>query len=213
MYNIRERTLPTGVSQEQLAVLASKGDMGAYEELFNSVRPLLYKKAHGYAKTSGRYDVDDIFGFGCEAFMKAVNDFEIDRGLKFTTLLGTYFFNYYHSRFYEKERRSRKYESITRLEDTVGVGDNGDELTLLPTLVGEGHDGSQLYINDILEAFDLVLLTATERDRDIIDLHINQKVKQHDIADKYDISKSTVSKVIKDFRRKLKTELKKLDLI
>ena len=213
MYNIKERTYPKGNSQEQLVVLAREGNTEAYEELFNSVRPLLYKKANEYARTSGRYDVDDIFGFGCEAFVKAVNDFESERGLKFVTMLGTYFFNYYHSRFYEKERRSRKYESIKRLEDTVGFAPSGDEITLLSTLEGSYQDSSDLYVDDIINAFNDILSSVSERDKDIVDLHINKGIGQQAIADKYGISNRTVSKIVNDFRRKLRVQLKKLDLI
>lgn len=200
------------LTNEQLALKAQQGDTEAYEQLFIQVERFLRKKAYDYSTTSFTYDADDIFGFGCEAFVKAVSDFDPSKG-KFITVLGFYFFNYYHSRYSRRERAHRKYESLKGLDDTAHIGDNGKTVTFLDLVGGENWDDTGLHISAIVKEFNNILSTFSDRDQMIVIKVILDKRLQREVAQEVGLEQASVSRIVVKFRKQLETHFKNLDLI
>lgn len=195
-------------TNEELAILAKHGDNQAIEDLFKQVQNFIYSRAIQLSMSSNIYDTDDVFGIGCEAFMKAVKFYNPNRGTKFITVLGTYMFNLYGSRYYEKEARSRKYTMSINLEDVIAhTGRDGSiPVTLGDTLESTPYDESPLYMGAYEEAINKVMMEIPEHHREVVKLHVLEGKLQREVKAITGVGTSTVSYMGRAFKAKLKAE-------
>ncbi len=68
---------------ETLIKLAQSGDENAKEKLLNGNYPLIKSIVRRFSRKSLEYD--DLYQLGCVGFVKAVNNFSLDYGVKFST--------------------------------------------------------------------------------------------------------------------------------
>lgn len=68
---------------ETLIRLAQSGDEEAKEKLLNGNYPLIKSIVRRFARKSLEYD--DLYQLGCVGFVKAINNFSLDYGVKFST--------------------------------------------------------------------------------------------------------------------------------
>ena len=68
---------------ETLIKLAQSGDENAKEKLLNGNYPLIKSIVRRFSRKSLEYD--DLYQLGCVGFVKAINNFSLDYGVKFST--------------------------------------------------------------------------------------------------------------------------------
>lgn len=188
-------------------------------ELFNGNKELGRKKLiehnlrlviHIAKKYEGCGEIqDDLFSIGTIGLIKAVDSFSNDKGVKIAT---------YAARCIENEmlmhlRANKKNFQIASLSDSIGTDKEGDELTLMDVIM-DNKDSivDQLKHKDRLNLLACNLNILDDKEKEIIDLRygINGvELTQKEIAKKFNISRSYVSRIEKRALIKLLNQIKK----
>ena len=152
---------------------------------------------------------DDLFSIGTIGLIKAVDSFSNDKGVKIAT---------YAAKCIENEmlmhlRSNKRNYQVASLSESIGTDKEGDDITLMD-VISDNQDSitDQLIHKDRLSilACNLDVLDANEKE--IIDLRygINGKeLTQKEIAKKFKISRSYVSRIEKRALIKLLNQIKK----
>lgn len=146
-------------------------------------------------------DYDDIVQIGMIGLMKAVDTFDESRNFKFTTYAGRVIHNEIRMYF----RKSKKYTKDISMNTVVGEGKNAEELILEDTIqdntlaVSEKIE-QQEYIEYVI---DIILSQFSRRDT-IIFLYQMSGMKQREIAERLQLSRTYISRIISRVQNYLK---------
>ena len=152
---------------------------------------------------------DDLFSIGTVGLIKAVDSFSSDKGVKIAT---------YAAKCIENEmlmhlRSNKRNFQIASLSDSIGTDKEGDEITLMDVIM-DNQDSitDKLIHKDRLNLLSCNLDILDDKEKEIIDLRygINGKeLTQKEIAKKFKISRSYVSRIEKRALIKLFNQIKK----
>lgn len=160
-------------------------------------------------------DMDDYISIGTIGLIKAIDTFNPEKGIRLAT---------YASRCIDNEllmmfRSSKKQSRETSLSEPIGSDKEGNEITLLDVIETE----DEILEDQLFEEEKLRLLkgflyqTLTEREREILlyryGLYGYPEITQREIADKFHISRSYVSRIEKKALSKLKACYEENDLV
>ena len=189
---------------------AMAGDEEAKEIL---VKHNLRLVAHIAKKYANYGDNDELISVGSIGLIKAIESFRPDKGTQLAT---------YASRCIENEilmtmRTSKRYRSNVSLNDSIGVDKEGNELTILDMLSDECSVIDEVENNILMDR--LVKLTRSvldDREYDIIRLRYGLggtgALTQREVAAKFGISRSYVSRIEKHALEKIKAHVDKEEL-
>lgn len=188
-------------------------------ELFNGDRELGRKKliehnlrlvVHISKKYEGNGEIqDDLFSIGTIGLIKAVDSFSCDKGVKIAT---------YAAKCIENEmlmhlRANKKNFQVASLSDSIGTDKEGDEITLMDVIADNSASiTEQLNHKDRMTLLAEHIDILDDKEKEIIDLRygINGKeLTQKEIAKKFNISRSYVSRIEKRALIKLLSQIKK----
>ena len=190
--------------EEQLLMQMREGDASCRNRLIEHNLRLV---AHVVKKYSnGLYEMDDLISIGTIGLIKAVDSFNQEKGIRLAT---------YASRCIENEllmlmRSSKKQSREVSLFDPIGSDKEGNTIHLLDVCVAEEPDlieqmEEQQNLSKLQGYIDKVL---TKREKEIIilryGLYGGREITQREIADRYQISRSYVSRIEKKALKKLK---------
>lgn len=190
-------------AEKQLLDKIAQGDKNAKNEL---IRHNMRLVVHIVKKYTNYGDNDELISVGSIGLIKAVNSFHDGKGTQFAT---------YASRCIENEilmviRAGKKYKNTKSLYEPVSYDKDGNEVTLID-LIGQEDESviskveSRIVQEKLLSVAKKVL---DEREYEIIMLRygINEDkaYTQNEVAEKYDISRSYVSRIEKKALFKLK---------
>ena len=190
-------------AEKQLLDKIAQGDKNAKDEL---IRHNMRLVVHIVKKYTNYGDNDELISVGSIGLIKAVNSFHDGKGTQFAT---------YASRCIENEilmviRAGKKYKNTKSLYEPVSYDKDGNEVTLID-LIGQEDESviskveSRIVQEKLLSVAKKVL---DEREYEIIMLRygINEDkaYTQNEVAEKYDISRSYVSRIVKKALFKLK---------
>lgn len=190
-------------AEKQLLDKIAQGDKNAKDEL---IRHNMRLVVHIVKKYTNYGDNDELISVGSIGLIKAVNSFHDGKGTQFAT---------YASRCIENEilmviRAGKKYKNTKSLYEPVSYDKDGNEVTLID-LIGQEDESviskveSRIVQEKLLSVAKKVL---DEREYEIIMLRygINEDkaYTQNEVAEKYDISRSYVSRIEKKALFKLK---------
>lgn len=155
---------------------------------------------------SSGYDMEDLISIGTIGLIKAVDSFDTSKGIRLAT---------YASRCIDNEllmmmRSNKKTARDVYLYDTIGSDKEGNEISLIDIIEYTDEDVvEKLTLEEQtgkLDAFISQSLTA--REREIIGLryglHDKKPLTQREIAAKFHISRSYVSRIEKKALSKLR---------
>lgn len=157
----------------------------------------------------GDKDMDDLISIGTIGLIKGIDSFDDSKNIRLAT---------YAARCIENEllmmmRSDKKSSKDMYLYDSIGSDKEGNEINLLDIIEYEDEDiVERITMDSYIEKLDMVMKkTLTDREYDIIRLRYgldgdNEKT-QREIADKYGISRSYVSRIEKTALNKLKVRL------
>jgi RNA polymerase sporulation-specific sigma factor len=191
--------------------LSKEGDETARELL---IKHNLRLVAHIAKKYINYPDTDELISVGSIGLIKAINTFEEGKGTQLAT---------YAARCIENEilmllRSGKKHKCNVSLEEPVGIDKDGNEISLIDILTSASDsvfDGveSNILMERLLE---LTKRTLDAREYDIIILRYGLGGKaaltQREVAEKYEISRSYISRIEKRAVEKLRAAIKKEDL-
>ena len=162
------------------------------------------KKYEGCGETQ-----DDLFSIGTIGLIKAVDSFSSDKGVKIAT---------YAAKCIENEilmylRSNKRNFQVASLSDSIGIDKEGDEITLLDVIADNQESiTSQLIHKDRMNLLALNLNVLDDKEKEIINLRYGIKGKeltQKEVAKKFNISRSYVSRIEKRALIKLLNQIKK----
>lgn len=212
-YMTEKSSFPKPLSKEkeqEYLVLSAKGDKDAKEIL---VKHNLRLVAHIAKKYANYGDNDELISIGSIGLIKALESFKSDKGTSLAT---------YASRCIENEilmtmRTTKKHRSNVSLNEPIGVDKDGNELVIMDML-----ESDQNVIEDVENSIMMEKLTAItksvldKREYEIIKMRYGLEntgaLTQREVAKKFNISRSYVSRIEKKALEKIKKSVNKEDL-
>ncbi len=213
-YVTEKSSFPKPLSKEKEKEYLEKSAQGDKEAKEILVKHNLRLVAHIAKKYSNYGDNDELISIGSIGLIKAIESFKPDKGTQLAT---------YASRCIENEilmtmRTSKKHRSNVSLNEPIGVDKDGNELVIMDMLcddcsVIEDVENS-IMMEKLLRITKAVL---DEREYEIIRLRYGLggcgALTQREVAKKFDISRSYVSRIEKKALEKIKHSVNKEDLI
>lgn len=155
--------------------------------------------AHIVKKYSQSADIDDLISIGTIGLVKGVDSFDAQKNTRLAT---------YAARCVENEvlmflRHERKFNSQLSLSEPIGFDAEGNEISLMDILVGDGEDVCDKVDRSekIKKLFEKVRQIKDEREKEIIYLRYGlwgrEPLTQKEVAKKLGISRSYVSRIEK----------------
>ena len=196
--------------EQEYLVLSAKGDKDAKEIL---VKHNLRLVAHIAKKYANYGDNDELISIGSIGLIKAVESFKSDKG----TSLATYASRCIENEILMTTRTTKKHRSNVSLNEPIGVDKDGNELVIMDML-----ESDQNVIEDVENAIMMEKLTAItksvldKREYEIIKMRYGLEntgaLTQREVAKKFNISRSYVSRIEKKALEKIKKSVNKEDL-
>ena len=188
------------------------GDQQAKNILIERNLRLVAHLARKYS--SSGLDNEDLISIGTIGLIKGISSFKAEKGAKLAT---------YAARCIENEilmsmRSSKKFQNEVSINDKIGMDCEGNEITLMDILEDTEPEVSEKVSLKIETAkmYDKMKETLTEREAEIIALRFGlggcEEKTQHQIAQKFGISRSYVSRIEKKALLKLGAAMQKKDL-
>lgn len=162
------------------------------------------KKYEGCGETQ-----DDLFSIGTIGLIKAVDSFSANKGVKIAT---------YAAKCIENEilmhlRANKRNFQVASLSDSIGKDKDGDEITLMDVIMDNQQSVTEKLIHkDRLSILSNNLSVLDEKEKEIISLRYGMNGKeltQKEVAKKFNISRSYVSRIEKRALIKLLNQIKK----
>ncbi len=213
-YMTEKSSFPKPLSKEkeqEYLLLSASGDKNAKEIL---VKHNLRLVAHIAKKYANYGDNDELISIGSIGLIKAIESFKSDKGTSLAT---------YASRCIENEilmtmRATKKHRSNVSLNEPIGVDKDGNELVIMDML-----ESDQNVIDDVENSIMMEKLTQItkaaldEREYQIIKMRYGLEnsaaLTQREVAKKFDISRSYVSRIEKKALDKIKKSVSKEDIL
>lgn len=190
---------------------AEEGDPEAVELL---IKHNLRLVAHIAKKYSNYPDTDELISIGSIGLIKAIRTYKAGKG----TQLATYAAKCIENEILMTLRVNKKHRSNVSLSDPVGTDREGNELTLIDLLSSE-DDGvisdveNRMLIEKIME---LTKSCLDEREYLIIKmrygLNNTPQLTQREVAEKFNISRSYISRIEKKALNKIKAAIVENDI-
>ena len=191
--------------EEEYVRLAEQGDKEAKEIL---IKHNLRLVAHIAKKYANYGDNDELISVGSIGLIKAVDSFKTGRGTQLAT---------YASRCIENEilmtlRVTKKHRQSVSLSDPIGVDKDGNELTIMDMLSEGGSVIEDVESNILMEKLgEITSRCLTDREYEIVKMRYGlggvPALTQREVATKFGISRSYVSRIEKHALAKIKERL------
>lgn len=196
---------PLTAKEEQECLKRYKaGDMEAKNCLIEKNLRLVAHIVKKYGN-SGR-EQEELISVGIVGLVKAVNTFNVEKGHKLVT---------YAAKCIENEilmllRSEKKQGREVSLYEPIGTDKEGNEINLLDIMESEETDIIERmeFSGNVRKMYELIDKVLTPREKEIIalryGLYRNKPVTQREIAKRFGISRSYVSRIEKKALEKLK---------
>lgn len=212
-YVQNKSSFPMPLSHEKEAEyvrLAAQGDEQATEVL---IKHNLRLVAHIAKKYANYPDSDELISVGSIGLIKAIRSYSPDKG----TQLATYAAKCIENEILMVLRANKKNKNNVSLNDTVGTDKEGNEISLIDLISPEGDTvindvESRLLIEKIME---LIKNLLDDREYEIVrmryGLNDTPALTQKEVAEKFGISRSYISRIEKKAIQKIRDSIAKSD--
>lgn len=207
-YVTDKSSFPKPLSKEKEVEYILKAEHGDEEAKEILIKHNLRLVAHIAKKYSNYGDNDELISVGSIGLIKAVNSFNHTKGTQLAT---------YASRCIENEilmtmRVTKKHRSNVSLNEPVGVDRDGNELTIMDMLAEAGSVIDDVESNILMERLlEITGKCLNEREYEIIRLRYGlggaPALTQREVAAKFGISRSYVSRIEKHALGKIKANI------
>lgn len=207
-------SFPKPLSKEKEQEYLKKSANGDKEAKEILVKHNLRLVAHIAKKYANYGDNDELISIGSIGLMKAIESFKSDKGTSLAT---------YASRCIENEilmtmRTSKKHRSNVSLNEPIGVDKDGNELVIMDMLESDRNVIEDVENSIMMEKLSQITKSALdEREYQIIKLRYGLEntgaLTQREVAKKFNISRSYVSRIEKKALEKIQKSVNKDDLM
>ncbi|MNW28120.1 RNA polymerase sigma-35 factor precursor [compost metagenome] len=200
--NIDLPKAPTPEENDLLLRKAKNGDMQAKDEFFlRNYRLVMYiaKKFQGFKGLSE----DERLSASQLGFVKAYEGFDLSRDVKFAT---------FATRCMENEilmtqRKEKRHEGVLNLETPVAQDFDGNEMLLVDMIpVDQSAEFNRIENKgaaaDLINAYKKQYGVHGQRDLEMFLLSVTGELTQHELSDKYGITQSYISRILKKVQAK-----------
>lgn len=213
-YVTQKSSFPKPLSKEKEALYLQKSAQGDKEAKEILVKHNLRLVAHIAKKYANYGDNDELISIGSIGLIKAIESYKSDKGTQLAT---------YASRCIENEilmtmRQTKKHRSNVSLNEPIGVDKDGNELVIMDMLEADTSVIDDVENSIMMEK--LIKITKSvldEREFAIIRLRYGLggigALTQREVAQKFNISRSYVSRIEKKALDKIKRSVNKEDLV
>lgn len=210
----RNNSFPRPLSPErekEYIALAEKGDEKAKEIL---IKHNLRLVVHIVKKYTNYPDSDELISVGSIGLIKAINSYTSKKG----TQLATYAARCIENEILMTLRANKKHQGDVSLYDAVGVDKEGNEITLIDLL----HTDEDVIFSSVEKTLltdklnKLIKNVLDDREYQIIKLRYglggNGALTQREVAVRFDISRSYISRIEKKALSKIREAVKREEL-
>lgn len=197
---------PLSTKEEQWYLQACRnGDKQARDILIERNLRLVAHIVKKYS--SPDKDTEDLISIGTIGLIKAIDTFKLDKGIRLATYASCCIENELLMLF----RSEKKLSKDVYMSDPIGSDKEGNEINLLDVLEGEFTDvvEEMTLHENIQKLYIYMKQVLTSREQEIIILRYGlfqkRELTQREIAAKYGISRSYVSRIEKRALGKLKS--------
>ena len=193
--------------EEELFKRFQEGDMEARDELIESNLRLVAYVVKKYRKENK--DSEDFISIGTIGLIKAVNSFDPSKKIR----LATYAVRCIENEILMVIRAEKKLVNEVSLEEPIGKDAEGNEISLIDILA---NDEESVFLEALKgihqqKLYGAISSCLTKREKEIILLRYGlldkNPMPQREVAKKYGISRSYVSRIEKRALEKLKEAL------
>jgi len=182
--------------EERYIELAQKGDKNARSELIEHNLRLVAHIVKKFEKNVS--DSDDLISIGTIGLIKGVDSYSFQKGTKLTTYVARCIENEILMHF----RSNKKNSKNVSMNETIGYDKEGNEISLIDIMQCQEEDFLEdLHTKDNIALLNQYIDVLTEREKEIIieryGLYNHEELTQKDIAKKFKISRSYVSRIEK----------------
>lgn len=182
-----------------------EGDIEARNELIERNLRLVAYIVKKYS--TGEKNNEDLISIGTIGLIKAVDSFDIDKGIRLATYASRCIDNELLMLFRSEKKRSKE----IYLSDSIGSDKEGNEISLIDIIEAEDEDITEkiLVQENLRKLSGYMDAVLTERERKIIHMRYgipdgSKEYTQREIARIMDISRSYVSRIEKKALKKLR---------
>lgn len=202
---IDSHKLPYSLSKDEVYKLIQKANEGSKEArdklVTHNIRLVLYEVTNRFRNVD--YDKKDLVSIGNIGLLKAINTYDLSKGFEFST---------YAIRCIDNEilmflRKLKKNQNVDSIDGVILTAKDGSEMKLVDKL-SDDIDFVEDYENE--ETHRIIREVVKElpnRDKEIIMLYFgfyDDKIYTHrEIADKFNISRSYVTRLINKIVKKV----------
>lgn len=212
-YVSEKSSFPQPLSKEKEKEYIQKsldGDKDAKEIL---VKHNLRLVAHIAKKYSNYGDNDELISIGSIGLIKAIDSFRPDK----STTLATYASRCIENEILMTMRTSKKHRSNVSLNEPIGVDKDGNELVIMDMLCDERSLIDDVENNMMVEKLlKLTKEVLNEREFEIVRMRYGlggcPALTQREVAKKFDISRSYVSRIEKKALEKIRQSVDRQDV-
>lgn len=213
-YVSEKSSFPKPLSKEKEKEYLDKYALGDEEAKEILVKHNLRLVAHIAKKYSNYGDNDELISIGSIGLIKAIESFNHEKG----TALATYASRCIENEILMTMRTSKKHRSNVSLNEPIGVDKDGNELVIMDMLCDD-HSVIEDVENNIMmeKLLNITRSVLTDREFEIVRYRYGlggyPALTQREVAKKFDISRSYVSRIEKKALEKIKQSVNKEDLL
>ena len=208
-YSINIDNLPEQLPKEKLYVLLKKvktGDSKARElVIVYNLRLVLFRLSKRFVYSS--LDREDLLSAGSLGLLKAVDSYDISKGVEFTTYaikcIDNAIINYLNA--------NNKYINNLSIDDAIYYNKEGKEIKLVETLMDDEDIEEEYIEKEIYKILRQLIEELSERDRTLIKMtfgfYDDNLYSQKEIAAIMNIPQSTFSEIKNRSLKKIRTKL------
>ncbi len=214
-YVENKNSFPKPLSREMEAEYLNRASNGDKEAVELLIKHNLRLVAHIAKKYSNYPDSDELISIGSIGLIKAINTFQQGKG----TQLATYAARCIENEILMTLRVNKKHRNNVSLSEPVGTDREGNEITLID-LVSLDEDSvitdveNRLLVEKLME---VVKNNLDKREYEIITmrygLNNTPALTQREVAKKFEISRSYISRIEKKAINKIREKIKEDDIV
>ncbi len=213
-YVENKNSFPKPLTREKEAEFLARAEAGDQEAVEILIRHNLRLVAH-IAKKYGNYpDSDELISIGSIGLIKAIRTYKVGHG----TQLATYAAKCIENEILMTLRVNKKYKGNVSLSDPVGTDREGNELTFID-LISQDDDSVIADVENrmlIEKVMQVVRDCLDDREYEIVKmrygLNNTPALTQREVAEKFDISRSYISRIEKKALNKIRASIEEKDI-
>lgn len=210
-YVENKNSFPKPLSREKEAEYVLRAENGDKEATELLIRHNLRLVAHIAKKYCNYPDTDELISIGSIGLIKAIRTYKSGKG----TALATYAAKCIENEILMTLRVNKKHKNNVSLNDPVGTDRDGNELTIIDMLSTDEEGVITDVENRMLieKVSEIVKTSLDKREYEIIvmryGLNDTPSLTQREVAEKFGISRSYISRIEKKALQKIKSAIEK----